>query len=206
MGFYAKHVAPRLIDKLCGVAGMARYRENTCAGLTGTVLEVGFGSGNNIGYYPPAVTKILAVEPALTATKLAQKKLRGANVTVEMVGLRGESIDLEDNSCDAALVTFVLCSVQDPQKVLSEIYRVLKPGGEFHFLEHGLAPDAKVAKWQRRIDPFEFSIADGCLLTREPLKMFNDTAFEMVSSKERFTKGPKPWSYFTTGVARKPAS
>ena len=130
---------------------------------------------------------------------------RSARTIVEHIGLDGQAIPIDDASCDAALSTFTLCTVPDPAKVLSELRRVLRPGGRFHFLEHGLSPDASVARWQHRLDPWQRRLADGCHLTRDASKLVSDAGFLPERSEQRYAKGPKPWSWFTLGVAANPA-
>jgi ubiquinone/menaquinone biosynthesis C-methylase UbiE len=183
---------------------MDRWRSKAIAGLRGRVVEVGFGSGRNVGLYPREVEIVLAVEPSAGARKLASKRIAASKVPVEHIGLDGQSIPLGEESCDCALATFTLCTVPDARQVLAELRRVLKPGGSFHFLEHGLAPDASVARWQRRLDPLQRRIADGCHLTRDPLALLAEAGFDVEWSKQRYVKGPRPWSYFTVGVATKP--
>lgn len=205
MGFYRTQVLPRLVDRACGSAGMQRWRAEVTAGLAGTVVEIGFGSGLNVEHYPPEVELVLAVEPAEVARQLAAKRIERSGVTVEHIGLDGQAIPLDDASCDAALSTFTLCTVPDPNKVLSELRRVLRPKARLHFLEHGLAPDPSVARWQHRLDPWQRRLADGCHLTRDAEALVTDAGFVMEEIEHRYAKGPKPWSWFTVGVAANPA-
>jgi len=121
------------------------------------------------------------------------------------VGLDGQALELSDESCDSALATFTLCTVPDARRALDEVVRVLRPGGSLHFLEHGLSPDARVARWQRRLDPLQRALAAGCHLTRDPLALVADAGLELTWSEQRYASGPKAWSYFTVGVARKRA-
>jgi ubiquinone/menaquinone biosynthesis C-methylase UbiE len=203
MGVYREFVLPRLIDRLCGSRAMVRWRERVTEGLVGQVVEIGFGSGLNLEFLPPEVTGVFAVEPSATAMKLALKREADVSVRVVHVGLDGGSIALADESCDSALCTFTLCTVADPTKVLGEIHRVLRPGASLHFLEHGIAPDPSVARWQRRLDPWEQRLADGCHLTRDPRSLVRDAGFTIESIEQRYARGPKPWSYFTLGRATK---
>ena len=175
-------------------------------GLVGRVVEIGFGSGLNIEHYPKDVDVVFAVEPAALARKLATKRIEQSSIEVIHVGLDGQSLPLDDESCDGALATFTLCTVPDAHLALSEIYRVLRPGGSFHFLEHGLSPDVAVARWQRRLEPLQRTLADGCHLTREPLTLVTDAGFVLEWSEQRYARGPKAWSYFTAGVATKPTA
>jgi len=204
MGWYEKNVVPKLVDLACGSKNMNRWREKAVVGLHGEIVEIGFGSGRNVELYPAELHKVFAVEPSEKASTMAKERISGSNVQIERVGLVGEDLPLSDNSCDGALCTFTLCTVADPVKVLSEIRRVLKPGASFHFLEHGISPDASVAKWQHRLNGFEQKIAGGCNLTRDPLALLRDAGCEVEVIRQRYAKGPKPWSYFTVGTARWP--
>jgi len=206
MGVYREHVVPRMVDRMCGAAGFDRWRAQAVDGLTGRVVEVGFGSGLNVPHYPPEVEVVLAVEPAALARRLADRRIREAPVRIEHVGLDGQEIPLEDASCDAALCTFTLCTVPDPTRALSEVRRVLRPGGAVHFLEHGLSPDPGVAKWQRRLEPVQRRVADGCRLTRDASTLVQGAGFVMQRSEQRYVRGPKPWCWLTLGVATKPAA
>ena len=203
MGWYQRDVAPRVINWACARPLFAKGRARVCEGLAGTVVEIGFGAGNNIPFYPPAVTKVYAIEPSAVSNRQAAKRLVSAATSVEHVGLDGQVLDLEDASCDAALVTFTLCTVPDAPAALRELYRVLRPGGSLHFLEHGLSPDARVAAWQRRLDPLEVALADGCHLTRDPVSMIEAAGFRVTSLDQRYARGPKPWSYFSLGVTQR---
>src|SRR6185437_3412146 len=135
VGLYREHVVPRLVDLACGAKGFDRWRARAAQGLGGTVVEIGFGSGLNVPHYPPDVDVVLAVEPAGVARRLAARRVQASSVPFEHVGLDGQQIPLEDGSCDAALCTFTLCTVPDPDRALAEFHRILRPGGAVHFLE-----------------------------------------------------------------------
>ncbi len=202
MGIYNDQLLPRFTDAMCGSKAMEDDRRGATAGLSGVILEIGFAGGPNLPCYPAEVTKVLAVEPAGIAPKLAAKRLATSSIEVEFIGLDGQSIPLGDQSCDGALSTFTLCTVPDPMKALSEIRRILKPGGELHVLEHGLAPDEKTQRWQKRFNGFERFACGGCELIRDVPHMLTEAGFEILELEQRFAKGPRPWSYFTTAVAR----
>ena len=204
VGIYRDQVVPRLVDRMCGAAGFDRWRARAVEGLSGRVVEVGFGSGLNVPQYPDTVEVVLAVEPAAVARRRAEPRIRASRVPVEHVGLDGQDIPLDDATCDAALITFTLCTVPDPALALSEVRRVLRPGGSVHFLEHGLAPETAVARWQRRLEPVQRRIADGCHLTRVPTALVEDAGFVTVHNEQRYVRGPKPWCWLTLGVAVKP--
>jgi len=120
---------------------------------------------------------------------------------VRQVGLDGQALPLDDASCDAALCTFVLCTIPDVGVALSEVRRVLRPGGRLHFLEHGLAPDARVRAFQRRVEPFQRKVADGCHLTRDPVALVADAGFVLETVDQGYGAGPRAWSYLTRAVA-----
>ena len=204
MGFYSTHIVPRFIDKALGTPAMQEGRNAVAAGLSGTVLEIGFGSGLNVASYPPEIELVYAVEPALTARKIAVPRIAASPIPIQYAGLHGETVALDDNSCDGALCTFTLCTIPGVEQALAELRRVLKPGGRFHFLEHGLAPDAKTQAWQRRLDPLEKRLADGCHLTRDPVELVRAAGFELEFVHSEYTKGPKPWVFMTFGQAINP--
>jgi ubiquinone/menaquinone biosynthesis C-methylase UbiE len=205
MGIYDDKVLPRIIDLCCGVKPLREHRQKACAGLHGRVVEVGFGSGLNIPYYPPEVSGVAAIEPADTGWALAAKRLPGAKVPIERKGLDGQSLPLDDASCDAALSTFTLCTIPDVDAALGEIRRVLKPGGELHFLEHGLAPDESVQRWQHRFEPMQKKLFGGCHLTRPVAELLTKAGFTDTELDTFYEKSaPKPWGAASLGVAVAP--
>lgn len=204
MSRYEEQVLPRLVDLACGSKGIAKFRARVTDGLSGTIVEIGFGSGLNAPHYPTGVTRVLAVEPSLLARERSARHTRGTAATVEFVGLDGASLPLGDASCDGALCTFTLCTIPDVDAALAEVFRVLRPGGRFHFLEHGRAPDPAVRAWQRRLEPLQRRVAGGCHLTRDPEVMVSGAGFEIIDLDRRYVRGPKPYSYFTLGRAVRP--
>jgi SAM-dependent methyltransferase len=167
VGFYGRHVFPRLMDKVLDTKETRRIRGEVCAGLSGEVLEIGFGTGHNLPFLPVAVTRLLAVDPMSTGPQLAAKRLAASPVEVAFVGLDGQDLDLPDASVDAALSTWTLCSIPDAVAAVREVRRVLRPGGALHFVEHGLSPDEGVARWQHRCNGIQNRFACGCNLQRE---------------------------------------
>jgi ubiquinone/menaquinone biosynthesis C-methylase UbiE len=206
VGLYSEHVVPRLVGRLCGGARFDPWRAQAAAGLRGRVVEIGFGSGLNVPHYPADLEVVLAVEPSALALRLAEPRIVASPVAVSQIGLDGQDIPLLDASCDAALVTFTLCTVPDPQQVLSEVRRVLRPGGTVHFVEHGLSPEAGVAKWQHRIEPLRCKLAGGCHLTRDPTMLVEKAGFVMQRKEQGYASGPKLASWLTFGVASTPLS
>ncbi|MFG1771962.1 methyltransferase domain-containing protein [Nocardia salmonicida] len=202
MGFYTDRILPHLVDKVCGVAQNGPLRERTCAGLHGTVLEVGFGSGNNIGFYPAAVERVAGVEPAQAAWNIAAKRVAASTIPIERAGLDGQSLPFPDAGFDTALSTFTLCTIPDVATALAEIRRVLRPGGTLHFVEHGLAPEESVQVWQHRLDPIQQKIAGGCHLNRDIAGLIIDAGFEITELDRFYQPGaPKALAALSVGVA-----
>ncbi len=204
MGFYREQVVPRIIDRACGGADMKPLRDRACEGLSGEIIELGFGSGLNISSYPDAITKVFAIEPSSVGRTLGSERIAKSPVPIEFSGLRGEALPLEDDSCDGALCTFTLCTIAEVDTAMRELVRVLRPGAPFHFLEHGTAPDPGVRRWQQRLDPLQQRLADGCHLTRDPVEIVRSAGFRIESFESSYMRGPKPWVYFTSGRATSP--
>ena len=177
MGCYTDHLLPRLMNTAGDRQGVRLLRRRVCDGLSGTVVEIGFGSGLNVPYYPQTVTSVTAVEPSDVAWKLARERIQASGIPVLRTGLDGESLPFPDDSYDAALSTWTLCTIPDVAVALGEVRRVLKPGGSLHFLEHGLAPDEKVRRWQRRLEPIQRRVAGGCHLTRTIVDLLDAAGF-----------------------------
>jgi ubiquinone/menaquinone biosynthesis C-methylase UbiE len=205
MGFYHDQVLPRFINLVCNTKTVRPLRERVCAGLHGRVVEIGFGSGLNIPYYPTAVSSVAAIEPADTGWKLAGRRVADAPVPIERQGLDGQKLPLPDHSCDAALSTYTLCTIPDVAAALAELRRVLKPGAALHFLDHGLAPDEPVRRWQHRLDPMQQRLFGGCHLTRPIADLVTEAGFTITEIDVFYEKGaPKPWGAVSLGVAVAP--
>lgn len=191
---------PHVVDRACGSRGLRAWRRRVTDDLAGRVVEIGFGSGHNLAFLPEAVDRVDAVEPSELAWELAASRRSASGATVVRAGLDGQQRELPDASCDAALCTFTLCTVPHPLTVLSELRRVLKPGGRLHLLEHGRAPDRRVARWQRRLDPLEQRLAGGCHLTRDPVALVHEAGFTTDWVEQAYGPGPRPWMWLTVGM------
>lgn len=201
MGFYQDRVLPRVVHVLLGGRALARVRRPALEGLVGTVVELGFGSGPNTGLYPPAVDRVLAVEPSATARRLAAGRLaRNPDPPVEWVGVDGEHVPLPDGVADSVLTTFTLCTIPHVDAALGEARRLLRPGGSVFFLEHGLAADPAVARRQHRLEPLQKRIGGGCHLTRDAPTLLERAGFS-VEELHRFRAGSAVYGTMSAGVA-----
>ncbi len=205
MGFWNDQVVPRLADRVLDVEPVRRARNEVCAGLAGDVVELGFGSGLNVPHYPPAVTGVWAVDPSGVGRRLARDRVQASRVRVEYAGLTAETLPFPDCRFDAALSTFTLCTIPDIAQALRELVRVLAPGGRFHFLEHGRAPENNVARWQDRLAPVHHAVAGGCHLNRDIAALVRAAGLEVVELATYYGEGPRPFSYRYQGIAQRPA-
>jgi len=205
MGLWERYALPAVVSCACSTKPISKQREKVVPHAEGVVLELGCGSGTNFSHYnPDKVTRLHALEPATGMIRRAHKAARGHPLEerIQFIERGAEDIPLEDNSVDTAVITFVLCTIPDWQSALSEVSRVLKPGGRVLFSEHGLSPDAGVAKWQRRIEPFWKPLAGGCHLTRDIFGLFEQSAFELKGARSMYLPStPKFAGYVSWGAA-----
>ena len=205
MGLYGEQVLPRITNVLCGPKNVHPLRRRVCDPLEGSVVEIGFGSGHNVPLYPAAVSRVAAVEPADLGWKLAGKRLRATSVPVERAGLDGQALPFEDDSFDCALSTWTMCSIPDIAAALAELRRVLKPGGKLSFVEHGLAPDEGVRRWQHRLEPLQKRVFGGCHLTRPIAELLTTAGFTITDLDVFYEDGaPKFIAADSLGVAVSP--
>lgn len=202
MGIYRDRVLPRLQDKVMDRPDTRELRARVCSGLAGQVVEIGFGTGLNAPHYPAGVAGVAAVEPSALCFRLAEARIAATPAEVRLAGLTGEVLDLPSDSFDAALSTWTLCTITDVQAALTEVRRVLKPGGRFHFVEHGHAPDADVARWQRRIEPVWKRVAGGCHVSRPIAELIERAGFRLDALDTYYQDGePRVFGYTFEGVA-----
>jgi ubiquinone/menaquinone biosynthesis C-methylase UbiE len=187
---YEKYLLPRFINCACGVRVVARQRKKIVPEASGDVLELGIGPGHNLSFYDPLrVRKVSAVEPSDEMRAMAQAAPRPEGLKVELLSGVAEALPFADQSFDSIVCTYTLCTVADPQATLREARRVLKPGGAFLFCEHGLSPDPKVQRWQKRIDPLWKRLAGGCHLSRPVAKTIEAGGFKIERLDSRYLPG-----------------
>lgn len=195
---------PHLTERMLDNRPVAARRRAVCATLRGRVLEIGFGSGLNVPHYPATVSEVAAVEPNDVSWGLARDRVEASAVPVRRAGLDGQRLDQADETIDAVLVTFALCTIPDHVAALREAARVLRPGGHLHFLEHGLAPDPGVRRWQERLDPVQRWWGGGCHLTRDPVPAVEEAGFTLLEVGREYLPGPRvnrPFGFLTWGRA-----
>ncbi len=198
------HLLPRVIEVTCSDRSTGTWREQSCSGLTGEVLEVGFGSGTNLAHYPAEVGRLYAVEPSDLAWHRAAPKVAAFGRPVNRVGLDGAAVDLPDASVDAVVSSFTMCTIPDLDAALTEMRRVLRPGGRVHFVEHGLSPDPDVADRQRRWQPRWQKIAGGCHLDRPIPELLTGAGFTIEELDSFYMPGPRisrPFGWLNVGRA-----
>ena len=208
MALWREHVVPRLTDVLLRTSEVRGHRRRVVTGLRGEVVEIGFGSGLNVPIYPAEVDTVYAVDPSAVGRKLGTKRVEASRVPIRFIGLDGQDLRLDDESVDAALSTFTLCTIPDVRRALQELRRVLRPGGQFHFLEHGLCPEPPTARWQHRLNGLQQRLAGGCNLDRPIDRLVRDAGFQILELRNDWFRGPrpsKPWGYLYEGAAIKSA-
>jgi SAM-dependent methyltransferase len=202
VGWYRDRVFPALLDRACATPPKERIRAAVCAPLAGTVLEIGFGTGLNLAHLPPAVERLLIVDPMGTGRAATAARLAASTIPVDPVGLDGQSLELGDESVDAVLSTWTLCTIADADAAIREIARVLRPGGRLHFAEHGRAPDAKVRRWQDRLNGVQRRMAAGCNLNRDIPGLIGSAGMTVTSLTTFYADGdPKIVGWTFQGTA-----
>jgi ubiquinone/menaquinone biosynthesis C-methylase UbiE len=202
--FYQQIIFPRICDYLLGQPFIGEYRKELLANVDGRILEIGFGTGLNLPHYPDGVRKITTVDPSPGMHRMAQRRIQETGIEVDHHQLRGEQLPLADGSYDCVVSTFTLCSVADPGRAMSEVFRVLRPGGRFYYLEHGLSPEAAIQRWQRRMIWLQALLGDGCRLDRNIRELVTAQPYSAVDSREQYLeKMPKISGYVYRGVATK---
>ena len=199
--FYDRYILPRLMDLAMRNRVLDRHRRRAIALAQGRVLEIGVGSGLNLALYGPEVDRVCAIDSSAELLRLAAKRIGDAPVPVSPARASAELLPFGDRVFDTVVTTWTLCSVADPALALSEVRRVLKPGGRLVFVEHGLSPEPRVARWQRGLTPCWKCIGGGCHLDRAIDDLIRAAGFRLETIETGYTEGPKPWAFLYQGWA-----
>ena len=201
MGLYSQFIFPHLCDLALNTKEVAKLRQELLGQAGGQVLEIGFGTGLNLPHYPDHIRRLTIVDPNRGMNRLAQKRIKQRPIEIDPHLLSSENIPFEDGHFDCVVSTFTLCSIDDVNQALSEIYRVLKPAGRFLFLEHGLSPEPRVQRWQGRLNWIQKRIGDGCRLDRNIKDLVTAQPFSSVEIDEVYLeKTPKTHGYLYQGM------
>jgi ubiquinone/menaquinone biosynthesis C-methylase UbiE len=201
MGFYNEHILPHLINLSMRSSELLPYRKRLLSHAQGRVLEIGIGSGLNLPHYSARAREIVGLEPAARLVTMARRSALQCEMPVTLIAGFAEAIPLDSQSFDTVLTTWTLCSIGDASGALREMRRVLKPAGQLLFLEHGLAPDEKVQRWQHRLTPLWKKIGGGCHLNRPIRALIERAGFDITRLETGYAKGPKPLTFFYEGCA-----
>jgi ubiquinone/menaquinone biosynthesis C-methylase UbiE len=202
MGIYGRLIVPRLIELAMRNKALAGYRQQTIGAARGLVLEIGIGSGVNLSLYGPAVDRVYGIEPSPELLDRATEQIADALVPVWLIRASAEQLPFSGSAFDTLVMTWTLCS--NPSAALNEMRRVLKPGGRLLFVEHGLSPEPRITRWQRRLTPCWKRIAGGCHLDRKMDDLIRAAGFRVDAIETGYMRGPKPWTFMYQGSAMKP--
>lgn len=201
MSFYADHILPHVINLSMRSRELQPYRERVLSHAEGRVLEIGIGSGLNLPLYGERVEQVLGLEPAPRLLAMARNQAQHSARPVTLVSGSAEAIPIEDHSVDTVVTTWTLCSIPDAGRALKEMRRVLRPGGQLLFVEHGLAPESNIQTWQNRLTPLWKRIGGGCHLNRPIRKLIESAGFGITQLQSGYMKGPKPITFMYEGRA-----
>jgi ubiquinone/menaquinone biosynthesis C-methylase UbiE len=202
MGFYSDLILPRLCDLAMRNRQLVPFRQRVIGAAEGRVLEIGVGSGANLPFYRPPVRQVLALEPAPRLLAMARSASRATNMPVNFLEASAEAIPLDQHSVDTIVTTWTLCSIPHAVTALADMRRVLRPGGKLLFVEHGLAPDEGVRRWQDRLTPAWRCISGGCHLNRPIRSLIEAAGFQIDRIETGYMPGPKPMTFMYEGSAR----
>ncbi len=201
MSIYSRRILPFLIDKGMKDKSATERRSVLIPQATGSVLEIGVGSGLNLPFYSQAVTRLYGVDTSEPLLAMAKKKAEHVAFPVQLACESAEHLSVEPGTVDTVVMTWTLCSIPNPLQALHEIKRVLKPGGRLLFVEHGLAPDLKVQRWQNRLTPMWRRIGGGCHLNRKIDELITSAGLNIEQMQTTYHPGPRPMTYTYEGVA-----
>jgi SAM-dependent methyltransferase len=203
MPFYRDRIYPHLVSILGNPKPIREVRQRIIPRAQGTVLEIGVGPGVNFAHYDPEkVSKLYALEPNPGMVRLAEQHRRRTKLDVEFLDLPGERIPLEDGTVDTAVSTFTFCTIPGVVEAIRGVGRVLRPGGQLIFFEHGLSPDPRVRRWQERWEPILYRVFEGCHLTRDIPALIAEGGFQIEQMEAAYLASfPKSWAYCWWGIA-----
>jgi ubiquinone/menaquinone biosynthesis C-methylase UbiE len=201
MGLYERWVVPRLLELAMRNRLLDRYRHQTIETARGLVLEVGVGSGLNLPLYGPPVTRVVAIDPSPELLGLASKRAADVVIPVSLLRASAEHLPVADAVFDTIVMTWTLCSIPNPMAALTEMRRVLRLGGRLIFVEHGLSPETRIARWQHRLTPYWKQISGGCHLDRKTDDLIRAAGFQVDAVETGYMTGLKPWTFMYQGSA-----
>ena len=201
MGFYDRWIVPRLLDLAMRSRVLDHYRERTIETARGLALEIGVGSGLNLPLYGPAVTRVVGLDPSTELLRLASRRAGDVVIPVSLLRASAEHLPLADALFDTIVMTWTLCSIPNPIAALMEMRRVLRPGGRLIFVEHGLSPEIRTARWQHQLTPYWKRISGGCHLDRKTDDLIRAAGFQISAVETGYMTGPKPWTFMYQGSA-----
>lgn len=202
MSFYRDRVLPHLIHLSMRNRRLVPYRERVVCAAAGRVLEIGIGAGANLPFYPSRVREIIGLEPAQRLVAMARRAASRSSAPVTFIEGVAEAIPLDEASVDTVLTTWTLCTIPEAMGALREMRRVLRPGGQLLFIEHGRAPETGVRKWQDRLDPLWGRISGGCHLNRPIRTLVESAGFAITEIETGYLEGPNPMTFMYEGRAK----
>lgn len=203
MNIYSQYIFPRLLDWTMASSTINHYRKTLLKDVTGEVLEIGFGTGLNLAYYPEHIENLTTVEVNAGMNQLARKRVEQAPFKVDSRVLNGDSLPFNDESFDSVVSTWTLCSIAKIDQALQELYRVLRGGGKFFFIEHGLSDNPKVQAWQNRLTPLQKIVGDGCHLNRDMETLISQYFPRLELEKLKLETQPELVGFLYKGIAQK---
>jgi ubiquinone/menaquinone biosynthesis C-methylase UbiE len=207
MRVWGDSIFPRVLDWMArGNDEIKELRTRALAPAQGRVLELGFGTGLNLPHYPPSVTEIVAVDPNPGMGAIAHRRMRELGMKVEHHQTSAEALSFDTNSFDSVVCTLTLCSIPNVRAALAEVSRVLKPGGQFLFFEHGRHAELSVAKWQDRLNPLWKAIFDGCHINRDIAQLVSGAGLDLRSMEHPPMRAPRIAGYVYLGRAMRPVA
>jgi ubiquinone/menaquinone biosynthesis C-methylase UbiE len=204
MSFYQDHVLPYLVHASMRQETFEPYRRRVVSSATGRVLEIGVGSGLNLPFYGEQSTSVIGLDPSTKLLSMARHAAAASSRLIEFIDGSAEEIPLPDEAVDSVVTTWTLCTIPDVTRALREMRRVLKPGGQLLFAEHGRSTDPGVRRWQDRLTPIWKHLAGGCHLNRPIEQLIRDAGFQISQVHTGYMKGPRPMTFIYEGDASKP--